>query len=354
VTVAGAVHIPVSYAHGWRADAIRLAAHAWERLVNRTDVWGRYGLVPQRDGTWKFGAKTAPRKEDRGRVALTATVIERHFLGRSRYDVMGLHTTGDDGSLFGALDIDAHEKGPEIAERNLEMARRAVDEFRSRGLEPLLEDSNGAGGYHVWMFFEHPVPTRDLFVLLTRVIAKLGIKTETYPKQPERLAYGNWLRLPGRHHSKDHWSRIEDRGQWLGALEGPRAWMSWPLSPPSAVPAAPPPPPPPVVRRVPYIVDGDMRARRIAAYERSLPTGLSAGQQRSDVAFNYARFLLHACALSDAETLAHLHEWNRGNATPLSEEKLEDTIANAHRYNTKGAPARAWVSALASIPARRL
>jgi len=354
--MSGAVFIPPTPADGWRAEAFRLAAHAWERLVNRTDVWGAYGMVPKRDGTRAFGAWTAPAKADRGKVQLTPKVLERHFLGRSRYDVVGLHTTtlspeGVHTSLFGALDIDNHEKSPEIAERNLETARRALDAFRARGLEPLLEDSNGAGGYHLWCFFEEPVPTRDLFVLLTGILAEIEFDSETYPKQPHISEYGNWLRVVGRHHTKDHWSRIDDRGQWLEGADAARAWMSWPLSLPSAVPVAPPPPPPPTVRRVPYVMDDDALARRIAAYQRALPSGLSAGEKRSDVAFRYARFLLHACELSDGDTLLHLRDWNGGNATPLSDDKLEDTIVNARKYNKNGPPQGKWRSPLANVTA---
>lgn len=257
-------------AEGWRAEASRLAALAWERLVNRVDVWGQYVTK---------GALTMPAKVDGGRVLLDPKIIERHLLGRSRFDVIGLHTTsGAHDFLWGALDIDIHEKSPETAERNLETARRALAAFRARGLEPLLEDSNGTGGFHVWTFFERPVPTQDLHALLTGVLAEIGLDTEVFPKQPRISEYGNWLRLPGKHHSNGHWSRIDDRDQWLEGADAARAWMSWPISPPSAVPEAPPPPPPPAVRRVPYVFDDDAleliaarqgRTRQAAAVARS-------------------------------------------------------------------------------------
>jgi hypothetical protein len=56
--------------------------------------------------------------------------------------------------------------------------------------------------------------------------ATLGLAEapETFPKQaavaPPGQAgqFGNWLRLPGRHHTRDYWSRVwdADAGRWLG------------------------------------------------------------------------------------------------------------------------------------------
>ena len=41
---------------------------------------------------------------------------------------------------------------------------------------------------------------------------------EQFPKQSvltEHVRYGNWLRLPGRHHTRDHWARAWDGSRWL-------------------------------------------------------------------------------------------------------------------------------------------
>ena len=41
---------------------------------------------------------------------------------------------------------------------------------------------------------------------------------EVFPKQPDVNAqrrYGNWARLPGRHHTRDHWTKVWDGTRWL-------------------------------------------------------------------------------------------------------------------------------------------
>jgi hypothetical protein len=70
--------------------------------------------------------------------------------------------------------------------------------------------------------FAGPVPTPRVYPFLRWLVhdaRKFGSSAtpETFPKQPsiQPGRYGNWLRLPGRHHSRDHWSRVWDGRQWL-------------------------------------------------------------------------------------------------------------------------------------------
>src|SRR5439155_10365627 len=72
------------------------------------------------------------------------------------------------------------------------------------------------------LIFDGPVPTEKVYAFgrwLTRDWKELGLaeQPECYPKQPAIKAggYGNWLRLPGRHHTRDHWSRVWDGSRWL-------------------------------------------------------------------------------------------------------------------------------------------
>src|SRR5437588_6954843 len=68
----------------WGSAAERLAAWAWARLVNRTDIWGGYNRLCDRDKvitrgdgtTYTLGATTTrPARRDRGKVELTPTVL---------------------------------------------------------------------------------------------------------------------------------------------------------------------------------------------------------------------------------------------------------------------------------------
>lgn len=312
-------------AAAWRERATDVAEWLWTHLVCRTDVWGAYG---------PHGARTAPRLDERGQRLLTPALLARPYLGGRP---LGLHTTSaEQTSRRAEFDLDCHDDDAATAEQLRENARRLVAAMRARGLSVLVIDSNGAGGLHLRAIFDAPVPTRDVHALLLAVLAEVGVAHETYPKQPHASAFGNWLRNPGPHHTRPHFSRVWDRGLWLQGGDAVAALLHAPLTPASVVPAAPAPTT--MVRRVlPSVLFGPGPAaeRRIAAYRAKLPTGLPAGAGRSDVAFNFARFLVHVCGLSDADALAELQTWNVGNATPLSSEKLADTIANVHRYNAR-------------------
>src|SRR5262249_41066135 len=88
---------------------------------------------------------------------------------------------------------------------------------------------------------------------ITRDWKSLGLATapEVFPKQDEiqRIGSGSgesgsWVRLFGRHHKRDHWSRVYDDGEWLEGDEAIAAIldvMGDParLTPPAAIEAPP-------------------------------------------------------------------------------------------------------------------
>src|SRR5262249_30287406 len=109
------------------------------------------------------------------------------------------------------------------------------DELRQIGFRPLLADSNGAGGFHLRVLLREPAPTVEVYVFfawLTGDYARFGFpkRPECFPKQRQGAPagrsgqYGNWLRLPGRHHSREHWSRFWDGQRWLEG-EAAVAWL---------------------------------------------------------------------------------------------------------------------------------
>jgi hypothetical protein len=209
----------------WRERARELANWAWGRCVVRTDVWGGYTREVTPQGA-KTQPLTRPAVRDRGRVELSRATLRAHFEASDTHAVIGLHTTSPDNtSRWGAVEVDRHGEGGDTkANRTgiLALYRRLV----KRGFHPLLTDSNGKGGYHLRILFREPVPTPDLFQFLRWLVADhadLGLTAppETFPKQPEVAQpgqngqYGNWLRLPGRHHSREHWSRVWNGSTWL-------------------------------------------------------------------------------------------------------------------------------------------
>ena len=324
-------------ADDWRRNAEALAEWAWLRLVNRTDAWGQYVPLERRtDPT--MTTFTAPPTKRRGLDFLTGDVLVRHFRG----DIcIGLQSTGPENtSRWGSKDIDVHEQTPELCQQASRRIARLVAAYRERRIEPLVEDACGRGGAHLWIIFDAPVPTPDVFAFLQDVRQAAGVDCETFPKQSRLTAggYGNWLRIPGKHHSRDHWSRIAEGGKWRSGAAATRALLDHPLTPASLIPPAPSEPAKPLswpsrdTTLTPRPVD-----RRITRYLDRLPSGLNAGERRSDVAFSFGKFLAVELGLSDADALGWLAEWNRRNATPLPDAKLVTTLANVHRYCSRGA-----------------
>jgi hypothetical protein len=166
---------------------------------------------------------------------------------------------------------------------------------------------------------------------------------ETFPKQPVLRplrdgspGFGNWLRLPGKHHSHDHWSRVWDGRAWLDGAAAVAHVLSLTGDRPEMVPDVPlpPPPPPPSPRHhARYIAEGNLSAA-IAGYMRRVPN-LAAGQGRDDKAFQFAAWLVRDMALDDATALAWLERWDGGNSPPKGRAALEEILANAHRHGRR-------------------
>jgi hypothetical protein len=344
----------------WAARAPELARWAWARLVNRADVWG--GYVPEADRGKEYTRAdgrvehlgktlTRPAVRNRGKVLLTPAHLERHFRPRGAGDVVGLHTTSAaNTSLWGAVELDRHGEQGNSPEANLAASLAWYARLWELGFRSLLlTDSNGAGGYHLRVLFREPVPTPKVFALLRRLThdhARHGIshQPECFPKQPKleptpdgRGACGNWLRLPGRHHTWEHWSRAWDGSRWLAgapAVEFVLALAGDPAELVPQVPVAPAPIRSPLVGTAGVArrsAEGGNLSDRIAAYCRKLPH-LAEGQGRDDVAFGFAAWLVNDVAVTDDIALAWLERWDSGNSPPKGLERLKEVLANAHRY----------------------
>jgi hypothetical protein len=231
--------------HAWVRRAAELAAWTDALLVNRRDAFGHYIPLEKR---------TDPdRTAITDKSGLTLTVLERHFRGESAGDLVGLHSTARDEataegevpacwSRWLAVDIDRHDESIDP-----EATRRAALALRDRavapGFRPLLLDSNGNGGYHLLIVFGGPVPTGKVYAFgrwLIRDWQALGLDSEPeiFPKQATIAAggFGNWLRLAGRHHSRDHHTRVWSGEVWLDGDEAVRAILATEGDPPDLIP----------------------------------------------------------------------------------------------------------------------
>ena len=211
-------------ASAWARNALQLAQWAYCRLRNRDDVHGAYRRLALREA---FGPVYTAHE------ATTQSLLERHFTGADPSHILGLHAMAPDETCrWVAIDVDAHDDKAD-AQANWRLAFGIFQKARDLGLDALLVDSNGKGGFHIWILFEHPVPGQQAWLLgkwLIREHRSYGLcaPPEVFPKSP-RLSgkrFGNWVRLPGRHHSREFWSRAWDGQRWLTGERAIRAILA--------------------------------------------------------------------------------------------------------------------------------
>lgn len=222
-------------AEEWKSRSRELAEWAMEKLVNRKDVWGQYAALTEGEKK-KLGrtykAMTLPVASKRGPDMVTLDKLTRHFASqhRRRPQIVGLHAKSkDDTSRWLGIDIDMHDDhkadAEEHARRNLVGALKWWRQLQGMGYDPLLFDSNNNGGYHLWVLFEEPAPTEHVFAFAWSIVStweqtNLSEEPETFPKKPKEKkpgedVLGAWFRLPGLHHSRDHYARVWSGDEWL-------------------------------------------------------------------------------------------------------------------------------------------
>ncbi len=269
----------------WKQRAPELAEWAMQHLVNRKDVWGQYSvLTPSeriREGR-SYKAMTLPRKDMRGDDMVTLDKLARHFASRHHHkpQIIGLHAKSKQTtSKWLGIDIDCHDTDAVAAEdharRNLNGALKWWRDFQKMGYDPLLIDSNGAGGYHLWVLFREAAPTQDVYALAKSVVTQwesnnLDEEPETFPKKVKQGSLGAWFRLPGLHHSREHYSKIWSGDEWL---DDP--WLDGHAAIDAILSVVPGPPPP-------KSTDVDLKPRktRLTTLKKSSSKKASARKNR--------------------------------------------------------------------------
>lgn len=233
----------------WRARSHELADWAWERLVNRKDVWGQY-TSPKKNSKKSYSALTLPQKKMRGKDMVSVDKLNRHFGSLKRHHLIGLHSQSIDYTCkWCAIDIDLHECDDrlreDVARRNYAAATGWWEALQMRGYDPLLFDSNGQGGFHLMILFAEAAPLADVYEFSQELVAdweqrNLDFAPETFPKsnKVEEGKLGAWLRLPGMHHTHDHFTKVWSGDEWL---ENP--WLSGDAAIDSILATNPGPPP---------------------------------------------------------------------------------------------------------------
>jgi hypothetical protein len=233
--------------NAWRREAGRLAQWTEERLVNRTDVYGSYLPAGSRQAG-KGNNYTAPANKGLRRPGtLTGEIIEEHYRGYDQGSLIGLHAISPDCTCrWFLIDIDQHgEDRAALAAANAKAAFGWYAELQRRGFHPLLLDSNGRGGYHLLVVLSEAVASQRVHAFATQFVQDYAARgliqaPEVFPKQPdvnEQRRYGNWARLPGRHHTRDHWTKVWDGKNWLDDQAAVDAILGVKGDPPDLVPA---------------------------------------------------------------------------------------------------------------------
>jgi hypothetical protein len=208
----------------WRDRAAELADWTQRHLVNRTDVWGRYVRKKKNDSEEEFrnSAITAPFRDERGKVFLAESSLEKHFRTKASNGVLGLHSSStDQTSRWLAIDVDLHEPDDlsVTPQGNFVAARAWYTKLQELGLDPLLFDSNGIGGFHLLVVFAEPLSTQTVHDFAAQLVSDFEMRgldqmPEIFPGTSRWNHYGSWLRLPGRHHSRDHYTRVWNDEPW--------------------------------------------------------------------------------------------------------------------------------------------
>ncbi len=226
-------------AEEWHRYAEELAEWAMKRLVNRRDVWSQYTL---RNGV--IGVVMLPIKELRkkGNHMVTIKKLARHFAGEKPSDLIGLHSISDHSTCkWFAIDVDLHNESvanaDEVAAANFAACLHWADQLRSQKMDPMLLDSNGVGGFHLWVLLDKEYPLADTYDFVDELRSNwedldLPRRPEIFPPKrevgPDDLPYA--LRVPGRHHTRPFYTRLWNfdpmgENEWLEGGEAIEAMM---------------------------------------------------------------------------------------------------------------------------------
>jgi len=196
-----------SLASVWAEHSEALADWTLSRIFVRRDVYG----INRADGSRLTGHGVVNRD-----------LLIRHYAGK---DSLGAHLTSPDNLCLNLIaDVDAHTEkdDPQV---NWACVNLVIDTLAQFKLTPLICDSNGKGGYHVRQFFKKPVPSEVAYWLGRQIRERLKVSglpdIEVFPKGDAvtlHTPYGNWVRLPGKHHKRDHYTRIY-LGKWLDGAD---------------------------------------------------------------------------------------------------------------------------------------
>jgi hypothetical protein len=201
----------------------------------------------------------------------------------------------------------------EITEKNLAYAIVLMNRLAELGFSPVVEDSDGKGGIHVWVMFNRPIPAATAYQFsawVARDYEEHGLEEiECFPKnssvQHTDAKCGHYLRTPGKHHKRDHWSRFWGDNAWLDLDESVRLLLSQTGDDPELMPALPVKPKPATATYLPSVSDSGDRDEALAA---------DALKSISPEDYETWRKIGQALHSAGDHMLGHWIDWSRGAA----------------------------------------
>lgn len=223
--------VPKNVTAAWQTRSHWLARWTLARLVNRTDVWGRY--LPR--AKWRTSpdgqpiyTRLGPVAAKRGKLRMSEAALARHYRGEDGAHAMGIHTASEN-NLSKWIAIDLEGQGGEGGAQNLKAAEQWREELVSLGFRPVLIDADGQGSYQLLVVFREAMQTgraNEFARSLVRDAGEMGLGSA--PRiLPGGGAYdeNEWLRLPGRHPITGHWSRVWNRTRWAEGADAVEALL---------------------------------------------------------------------------------------------------------------------------------
>jgi len=171
---------------------------------------------------WIGGSGYSPVRPER---SINADDVLSHIQGKEAY---GIYPIKKDNTVkFVCFDVDLPKNFAEVEEDALvtdksillqqvkNICSTVINMFHacSFNSEPILIEDTGGRGYHIWLFFESPIPAVSARMFAYSILKKAKEQCEVFPKQNEVAEgqYGNLIKLPlGLHKKYNQYSSFID------------------------------------------------------------------------------------------------------------------------------------------------
>jgi hypothetical protein len=275
-------------------------------FVGRTDTYA----IQQSDGSYI--------RVDR---PLTDDVLKSHLEGET---TVGIYQIEPEKNTLKWLCFDIDDK--EIA--NVERLKDSIVKSGFCTEQSTLVEDTGGRGYHLWVFFDPPIPALVAYYVGRKFEQQSKVKCEVFPKQKVVEAFGNLVKLPLGVHRK-----IGQRSKFVGVSSLDEIAR---ISVPEEEVAK-------AVQEAQRRESGWMErtASRGRGYSGEDPpcvrfwfSGVDPGN-RNNIAIRLASYYRNFAKLDLDATLERIMEWNARNAEALPRAEITSIVGSADKggYN---------------------